>query len=122
MLDDKVMNRVFTRLALAYGARWKRMWEGLEEAAVRTAWAHELRDFAEHLDRIAWALDHLPASVPSAPAFRDLCREAPYVEKTPVLPEQKWQPTPPEVIEKHLEKLDWYRRKKKGERKHEQMD
>lgn len=85
-LPMKAIDRLFERMAAAYGAQWSRMWEGVPIQDVKTAWGHELAGFnGEHgLRRVAWALDNLPGKVMNAPEFRNLCRQAP-AEATPAL-------------------------------------
>jgi hypothetical protein len=75
----KAIDRLFERMAAAYGAQWSRMWEGVPIQDVKTAWCHELDAFDGEagLQRVAWALDNLPDKVMNAPGFRNLCRLAP---------------------------------------------
>lgn len=52
--------------------------DGLEMA--KAAWAKELKGFADQMDKIAYALDHLPEKAPNVIEFRNLCRSAPQKE------------------------------------------
>lgn len=85
ILADRVIDHLFERLSLSYGTPWVTMWRGLELPAVRALWAFELGAYAERLDALAWALDHLPPDPPNLPAFKALVAQAPRPE-TPALP------------------------------------
>jgi hypothetical protein len=103
-LPMKAIDRVFERMATAYGAQWARMWEGVPVQDVKTAWCHELSAFGDSapgMRRIAWALDNLPDRAPNMIQFRNLCRQAP-AEAVPQLPEP---PADPERIRAELAKL-----------------
>jgi hypothetical protein len=43
----------------------------------REQWAEELAGYANNLDAIGYALDHLPEFMPSLPEFKAICRRAP---------------------------------------------
>src|SRR5574337_512863 len=77
LLQSAVIDRLFGRLSATYGREFLSRYEGVDEAAVKAAWAHELSGFAGRLDAIAWALDRLPQRAPNAIEFRALCRAAP---------------------------------------------
>jgi len=102
-LPMKAIDRLFERMAAAYGAQWLRLWEGVPVQDVKTAWCHELAGFngEQGLRRIAWALDNLPGKVMNAPEFRNLCRQAP-AEAAPALP---LPPANPERMREELAKL-----------------
>lgn len=85
MLSERVVERLFERLALSYGTQWLALWDGLELPAVRAMWAAELGAYAERLDALAWALERLPERAPNLPAFKALVAQAPRPE-TPALP------------------------------------
>lgn len=76
-LPLKAVERLFDRLAATYGTEWLRRWEGLDDAAIKTLWAHELAQFAGNLGAVAWALENLPPRSPNVIEFRNLCRQAP---------------------------------------------
>lgn len=77
------VDKIFTKLSLAYGRDFIGRWEGLDLADVKADWGHELAGFAAHPDAIAYALKHLPSKVPpTVLEFRDIARKAP----APVLP------------------------------------
>lgn len=89
-LSPLTVDRLFDRLAAAYGREWFSLWEGVDAAAVKASWAHELGEFETErgLLMIKWALDNLPARCPNAMQFKALCRQA-------HLPPQKQLPSPP---------------------------
>jgi hypothetical protein len=62
------VDRLFSRLQLAYGRKWLSMWDGIEdEGAVKEEWSRRLAPFAnaEGAAAIAWVLDHaLPTDWP----------------------------------------------------------
>ena len=77
-LPDAWVARIFDKLSLTYGAAWVRKWEGVDGAAVRADWGHELRGFQQSPNAIKHALEHLPpAEPPTVLQFRDLCIKAP---------------------------------------------
>lgn len=90
-LPLKAVDRLFDRLVATYGSEWVRRWEGLDDAAIKTLWAHELAQFAGRLDAIAWALENLPPRAPNVIEFRNLCRGAPRPPEA-LLPEPKADP------------------------------
>lgn len=100
-LPLKAVDRLFERLMATYGRDFMARYEGLELAAVKTVWAHELGGFADRLSDVAWALENLQARCPNAIEFRDLCRKAP-VPEAPRLPEPK---ADPERVRAELSKL-----------------
>ena len=57
----KPPNRVFERLAFAYGRDFTARYEGVDANGLRSLWAHELMDrfLANDLESVAWALEHL---------------------------------------------------------------
>ena len=97
------VDRLFERLAAIYGRGWIGKWEGVDWEAVKSAWAHELRDIGP--SGIKYALDNLPENAPNAVEFRRLCAVPPRFyggEDVPRLPEP---PANPEVAKAALEKL-----------------
>ena len=106
MLTTKAIDRLFDRLAATYGNEWARRWEGLDHAAIKTLWAHELASFAGRLDAIAWALENLPSRAPNVIEFRNLCRSAPRPPEA-LLPEPKADPA---RVAAELAKLDTVRK------------
>lgn len=74
---DRVIDRLFQRLAATYGADWDRSISTAPLADIRTVWAHELQGFTGRLWRVAWALENMPERCPNVIAFKNLCRAAP---------------------------------------------
>lgn len=100
-LPLQAVDRLFERLTATYGRQFLNLYEGLDAAAIKTSWAHELSGFGHNLAAIAWALEHLPERAPNAIEFRNLCRKAPEPE-TPRLPEP---PADPQRLRAELAKL-----------------
>lgn len=77
-LPDPWVDRIFDKLLLTYGAEWQRKWDGLDLAAVKADWGHELRGFQQSPHAIKFALENLPTGfAPTVLQFRDLCIKAP---------------------------------------------
>ena len=99
-LPQKHIDRVFARILIRYGAAWMRLWEGIDENAVKADWANELDNMPGF--RLAYALDNLPADrPPTVAAFRALCIAAP-------LPNQRQLPAPkpdPEKVRELTERV-----------------
>lgn len=90
-MQIKVIDRLFERLELTYGAEWVRKWEKCPNGELKSSWAHELSHYANNLHAVAWALENLPEKCPNVIEFRNLCRNAPTPE-LPRLPEPKANP------------------------------
>lgn len=106
-LPIKAIDRLFERMAATYGSAWTVQYRDVPMADVKAAWAHELGIFAGNLQRIAWALENLPARCPNAIEFKNLCRQAPAPE-APRLPEPV---VDPERVKAELQKLAQLRAK-----------
>lgn len=91
-LPLKAIDRLFERLLATYGNDWTARWAGNDPALIKTAWAHELAAYTNHLECIAWALENLPPRAPNAIEFKQLCRQAPRKDDTPALPAPKADP------------------------------
>ena len=74
------IDKVFTKLSLAYGRDFLARWEGIDINDVKSDWGHELAGFARHPEAIAYALANLPTKAPSVIEFRSICRLAPAPE------------------------------------------
>lgn len=96
------IDKIFTKLSLAYGRDFVGRWEGLDLNDVKTDWGHELAGFARHPEAIAFALATLPAKAPSVIEFRNLCRQAPM----PEVPRLEAPKADPERVKAELAKLD----------------
>lgn len=79
-LPLKAIDRLFERLQTTYGRQFSGMYDGIEPAAVKAMWAHELSGYANHLGALAYALENLPERVPNVIEFRNICRKAPSPE------------------------------------------
>lgn len=79
-LPLQAVDRLFTRLNATYGRDFMARYEGMDEMAIKSSWAHELSGFSGQLTCIAWALENLPPRAPNVLEFRSLCRKAPAVE------------------------------------------
>ena len=84
-LPTKVIDRLFSRLALTYGSQWMALWQGADLNEVKSLWGSELALFSGRLEAIGWALENLPERAPNLVQFKALCRQAPRVE-APALP------------------------------------
>ena len=78
-LSSTAIDRIFSRLAAAYGKQFFELYAQVDPGDVKTAWCHELDVFGtpDGFKRIAWALDNLPDRAPNLLQFRNLCRSAP---------------------------------------------
>lgn len=101
-LPTKWVEKIFTKLTLAYGRDFLNRWEGIPIAQVKTDWAYCLTGFTEHPEAIMFALLNLPDSrPPTAQEFRALCRQAPRKATTQL-------PSPmvdPEVVDAEILKM-----------------
>lgn len=79
-LPLQAIDRLFSRLNATYGRDFMSRYEGMDEMAIKSSWAHELAGFAKQLHCLAWALENLPVRAPNVLEFRDLCRKAPVME------------------------------------------
>lgn len=82
-LPSKVIDRLFSRLSVTYGAAWDRNLGSSPLSDVKTCWGHELSGFdsEEGLKCVAWALENLPERCPNVIEFRTLCRRSPMPER-----------------------------------------
>lgn len=81
------IDRIFSKLTVAYGRDFLSRWEGVSMADVKTDWAHELSGFVNCPEAIAWALAHLPdGKPPTVMQFRALANSMPRQENIPLPP------------------------------------
>jgi hypothetical protein len=81
-LPTSWIERIFTKLTLAYGRDFLGRWEGIPIAEVKTDWANCLAGFGDHPEAIGFALSNLPDSrPPTAQEFRAICRQAPQMQR-----------------------------------------
>lgn len=77
-LPSEWIDRLFTRLELAYGHRFLSQWPGIDPSVVKADWAEKLDGFEHHGEALQFALANLPADNPvNAMQFRDIARRAP---------------------------------------------
>ena len=84
---NMVIEAIFAKLAVRYGAVWLRQWDSVDMALVKADWTEELRGFANNLEPLRYALRHLPERCPNVAQFRTLANSCP-------LPEFKALPAP----------------------------
>ena len=82
-----VIEAIFTKLQVRYGAAWLRQWDGVDMELVKADWADELAGFQENLEPLRYALRNLPERCPNVAQFRALANACP-------LPEFKQLPAP----------------------------
>jgi hypothetical protein len=71
------VDRLFDRLTMVYGHAFLARWSGMDLAAVKASWAHELGGFATRPKALADALEALPVEPPkNVVEFRNLVRDA----------------------------------------------
>ena len=102
------IDRLFERLSLTYGNAWQTSLGTAPLNEIKTFWLHELSGFMqskESMQAISWALNHLPERPPNLVQFKNLCFQAPAVEKLQ-LPAP---PADPERVKQELAKLASFR-------------
>lgn len=73
MLDDTVIEKILSKLALTYGIRFNDVYAGMDAGMVRRNWAKELGDVSR--EGIDYAFENLPEKFPpNVLEFRKLCR------------------------------------------------
>jgi hypothetical protein len=83
----EVIDAIFAKLAVRYGAAWLRQWDGLDMNLVKSDWGSELAGFGQNLEPLRYALRNLPERCPNVAQFRALANSCP-------LPEFKQLPAP----------------------------
>lgn len=78
-LPDKLVDHLFAKLSVRWGAAFMRQWPDTDPALVKADWAEVLDGCTGH--SLNYALRNLPASPCNAVVFRELCRRAPPAEK-----------------------------------------
>lgn len=72
MLDDAVIEKLLSKLALTYGVRFNDQYAGMDSGMVRRNWAKELGDVSR--EGIDYAMANLPERFPpNVLEFRKLC-------------------------------------------------
>lgn len=82
-----VIDAIFAKLAVRYGAVWLRQWDGLDMNLVKSDWGSELSGFDGNLEPLRYALRNLPERCPNVGQFRALANSC-------QLPEFKQLPAP----------------------------
>lgn len=82
-----VIELIFGKLQVRYGAAWLRQWDGVDMALIKADWADELLGFADNLEPLRYALRHLPERCPNVAQFRAIANGCP-------LPEFRQLPAP----------------------------
>lgn len=90
MLKSAWVDRIHARILVRYGAAWLRMWEGIDQEAVKADWAEELDGLSA--DSLAYALDHLPPDRPPTVAQFKAIALARVPAAAPALPAPKADP------------------------------
>ena len=73
MLDDSVIEKILSKLALTYGVRFNDVYLGMDAGMVRRNWAKELGDVSR--EGIDYAFENLPERFPpNVLEFRKLCQ------------------------------------------------
>ncbi len=81
MSFSEVIDAIFAKLAVRYGAVWLRQWDGVDMNLVKSDWGSELSGFASNLEPLRYALRNLPERCPNVGQFRAIanCCPAPAV-------------------------------------------
>ena len=98
------IDRLFERLSMTYGIAWDNSLGTAPLNEIKSFWMHELSGFMqskESMMAISWALGNLPERPPNLVQFKNLCYQAPAVQK-PQLPAP---PADPELVKQEMAKL-----------------
>jgi hypothetical protein len=82
------IDRLFERLSMTYGNAWDNSLGSAPLNEIKSFWLNELSGFLqskESMMAISWALNHLPERPPNLVQFKNLCYQAPPIDK-PQLP------------------------------------
>jgi hypothetical protein len=98
------IDRLFERLSMTYGISWDNSIGTAPLNEIKTFWMNQLSGFMqskESMMAISWALNHLPERPPNLVQFKNLCYQAPAVERLQ-LPSP---PADPERVKQEFAKL-----------------
>ena len=107
------IDRLFERLSLTYGNAWDNSLGTAPLNEIKTFWMNQLSGFMqskESMMAISWALNNLPERPPNLIQFKNLCYQAPAVER-PQLPSP---PADPARVNSELAK--WTNIRKDGQK------
>lgn len=102
------IDRLFERLSMTYGISWDNSLGSAPLNEIKSFWLNGLSGFLqskESMMAISWALNNLPERPPNLVQFKNLCHQAPAVEKPKLLE----PPADPEQVRKELAKLATFR-------------
>lgn len=74
---SEVVDAIFAKLAVRYGAAWLRQWDGVDMRLVKSDWGSELSGFARNLEPLRYALRNLPERCPTVGEFRAIANRCP---------------------------------------------
>lgn len=100
-LSVLAVERLFQRLTATYGSEFVNKWDKVSLVDLKTAWGHELADYANNLNAIGWALENLPPKCPNLIEFKNLCKQAP----RPTIAALQAPKADVEVVDKELAKI-----------------
>lgn len=72
-----VIEAIFSKLMVRYGAAWRAQWAGLDMSLVHADWAEELAGFARNQEPLRYAMRHLPERPPTVAQFRAIANTCP---------------------------------------------
>ncbi|WP_252652701.1 hypothetical protein [Delftia tsuruhatensis] len=75
-----MIEAIFTKMQVRYGATWLRQWEGVDMNLVKSDWGNELSGFARNLEPLRYALRNLPDRCPNVSQFRAIANCCPLPE------------------------------------------
>lgn len=110
MLDDAVIEKILSKLALTYGVRFNDVYAGMDAGMVRRNWAKELGDVSR--EGIDYAFENLPEKFPpNVLEFRKLCQGRRTEAARLALPPPKPTGMSPEAREKLARAMAAWRNK-----------
>lgn len=74
---DQGVKYIFAKMGIIYGSMFRSHWGDMDKQSVIDTWADILGRYATYRPSMDFALKHMDTKfIPSAIAFRDLCKEA----------------------------------------------